>query len=160
LDQELPHPIDKVGEIRQIHHLRTNILALEHPPRPGPSAVVDNDKRQRHVEKQTSPDLKNGEKTKLSIYEINEHTLPSTPRRRCEDRRRCGSEVETDLFARTPLSPPQRDNDAPQQKNPNPIYKTEERGPLSLLPPERQGEEEGTSFLAGGDVRERSRRRL
>jgi hypothetical protein len=34
---------------------------------PAPNAVVNNDKHQRHVEKQISPDLKNGEKTKLSI---------------------------------------------------------------------------------------------
>jgi hypothetical protein len=44
-------------------------------------------------------------------------------------------------------------NDAPQQKSPNPTYKTEERGPPSLLPPERQEKEEGTSFLASGDGR-------
>jgi hypothetical protein len=34
---------------------------------PAPSAVVDNDGHQRHVEKQISPDLKNDEKTTLSI---------------------------------------------------------------------------------------------
>jgi hypothetical protein len=67
LDQQPSNPIDKVGERRHIHHLRTNILAPEHPPRPGPSAVMDNDKCQRRVEKQISPDLKYGEKTKLSI---------------------------------------------------------------------------------------------
>jgi hypothetical protein len=33
---------------------------------PAPNAIVDNDKRRRHVEKQISPDLKNGEKTKLA----------------------------------------------------------------------------------------------
>jgi hypothetical protein len=64
LDQDPPHPIDDIEEERQIHHLRTSILALDHPPRPGPSTVVDNDKRQRHVEKQISPDFKNGKKTK------------------------------------------------------------------------------------------------
>jgi hypothetical protein len=32
-----------------------------------PSAVADNDKHWRHVEKQISPDQKNGEKTKMSI---------------------------------------------------------------------------------------------
>jgi hypothetical protein len=31
---------------------------------PVPSAVMENDKHQRHVEKQISPDLKSGEKTK------------------------------------------------------------------------------------------------
>jgi hypothetical protein len=30
-----------------------------------PSTVVDNEKRHRHIEKQISPDLKNGEKIKL-----------------------------------------------------------------------------------------------
>jgi hypothetical protein len=34
---------------------------------PAPSTVVDNDERQRHVEKLISLDLKNGEKTKLLI---------------------------------------------------------------------------------------------
>jgi hypothetical protein len=34
---------------------------------PAPSAAVDNDGHQRHVEKQISPDLKNDEKTTLSI---------------------------------------------------------------------------------------------
>jgi hypothetical protein len=32
-----------------------------------PNAAVDNDRRQRHNEKEISPDLKNGEKTKLPI---------------------------------------------------------------------------------------------
>jgi hypothetical protein len=34
---------------------------------PAPNAVVYNDEHQRHVEKQISPDLKNGEKTTLPI---------------------------------------------------------------------------------------------
>jgi hypothetical protein len=46
-------------------------------------------------------------------------------------------------------------NDTAQQKSRNPTYKTEERGPPTLLSPERQGEEEGTSFLAGEDGREK-----
>jgi hypothetical protein len=50
-----------------MHHLRTNILALEHLPRTGPSIAVDNDKHQRHIEKQILPDLMNGEKTTLPI---------------------------------------------------------------------------------------------
>jgi hypothetical protein len=61
------YPINEVEEYRQIHHLRTSIRALEHPPRLGPSAVVDHDRHQRHIEKQISPDLKNGEKTTLPI---------------------------------------------------------------------------------------------
>jgi hypothetical protein len=35
LDQDPSPPIDEVGEERQIHHLRVNILALEKPSRPG-----------------------------------------------------------------------------------------------------------------------------
>jgi hypothetical protein len=35
LDQDPPPPIDKVGEERQINHLRTNILAPEKPSCPG-----------------------------------------------------------------------------------------------------------------------------
>jgi hypothetical protein len=46
LDQNPSPHIDKAREERQINHLRTNILAPE---------------------KQISPDLKNDEKTKLSI---------------------------------------------------------------------------------------------
>jgi hypothetical protein len=61
------YPIDEVEEYRQIHHLWTSIRAPEHPPRPGPSAVVDHDGHQRHVEKQISLDLKNVEKTTLPI---------------------------------------------------------------------------------------------
>jgi hypothetical protein len=34
---------------------------------PAPSAAVDNDGHQRHVEKQILPDLKNSEKTTLPI---------------------------------------------------------------------------------------------
>jgi hypothetical protein len=34
---------------------------------PAPNIAVDNDKHQRHVEKQISPDLMNGEKTTLPI---------------------------------------------------------------------------------------------
>jgi hypothetical protein len=34
---------------------------------PATSSVMDNDGYQRHVEKQISPDLKNGEKTTLPI---------------------------------------------------------------------------------------------
>jgi hypothetical protein len=34
---------------------------------PAANGVVDNDERQRHNEKPISPDLKNGEKTKLTI---------------------------------------------------------------------------------------------
>jgi hypothetical protein len=41
-------------------------------------------------------------------------------------------------------------NDAPQQTSPN--YRTEEQGPLPLLPPERQEEGEGQKAHAGGDV--------
>jgi hypothetical protein len=59
LDQDPPPPIDEVGEERQIHHLRTNILALDLVP----AASVG----QRYIEKNISPDLKNGEKTKLPI---------------------------------------------------------------------------------------------
>ena len=45
---------------------------------------------------------------------------------------------------------PHHPNDAPQQTSPN--YKTEEeRGPLPLLPPERQAEGEGPRSQAGGD---------
>jgi hypothetical protein len=61
LDQDLPHPIDEVGEEWKIHHLRANILSLEKPPRPAGS------KGQRHAEKHISPVLKNDEKTKLPI---------------------------------------------------------------------------------------------
>jgi hypothetical protein len=67
LDQDLSPPIDEVGEEREIHHLRTNILAPEEPPRPAAGAVVDNHEYQRHTEKLISPDLKTGEKTKLPI---------------------------------------------------------------------------------------------
>jgi hypothetical protein len=35
LDQDLSPPIKKVGEEHQIHHLWTNILVPEKPPRPG-----------------------------------------------------------------------------------------------------------------------------
>jgi hypothetical protein len=55
LDQDLPPPIDEVGEEQRINHLQTNILA--------PAAS----KGERHTEKQISPDLKNGDKTKLPI---------------------------------------------------------------------------------------------
>jgi hypothetical protein len=34
---------------------------------PVPSVAAENDRRQRHVEKQISPDLMNGEKTTLPI---------------------------------------------------------------------------------------------
>jgi hypothetical protein len=46
-------------------------------------------------------------------------------------------------------------SDAPQQTSPNPTYKMEEQGPPSLLPLERQVEEEGTNFFAGEDGREK-----
>jgi hypothetical protein len=40
---------------------------------PAPRPVVDNDKHRRHVKKQISPDLKSGEKTKLSTRQIDKH---------------------------------------------------------------------------------------
>jgi hypothetical protein len=36
LDQDSPHPVHEVGEKQRMHHLQTNIIALKHPPRPGP----------------------------------------------------------------------------------------------------------------------------
>jgi hypothetical protein len=44
----------------------------------------------------------------LSIWRTGQHTLPSTSRHRPEGRRRYGSRVEADLFARTLLPPSQR----------------------------------------------------
>jgi hypothetical protein len=41
--------------------LQSTHLALD------PSAAMDNDRHQRHIEKQILPDLKNNEKTMLSI---------------------------------------------------------------------------------------------
>jgi hypothetical protein len=68
LDQDPPPSIDEVEEDRQIHHFRTNILAPEKPPRvPAVSVVVDNDERQRYIEKLISLDLKNSENTMLPI---------------------------------------------------------------------------------------------
>jgi hypothetical protein len=40
-------------------------------------------------------------------------------------------------------------NDAPKETNVNPNYRTEERGPPSLLPPERRAEGERTNAHAG-----------
>jgi hypothetical protein len=45
LDQDPPHPIDEVGEKRQIDHLRTNIIVQSIHLAPAPNAAVDNDKR-------------------------------------------------------------------------------------------------------------------
>ena len=44
-------------------------------------------------------------------------------------------------------------NNAPRQNYPNPNFHAErrKRGPPSLLPPEQQAEEEGTSPFVGGD---------
>ena len=44
-----------------ISSLQRNHLA------PAASVIADNDERQRHIEKQISPDLKNSEKTKMPI---------------------------------------------------------------------------------------------
>jgi hypothetical protein len=49
-----------------IHHLQTNILALEHAS-PGSSVAVDNDERMFHSKKLVPLDLKNNEKTKILI---------------------------------------------------------------------------------------------
>jgi hypothetical protein len=49
---------------------------------------------QRHTEKRISPDLKNDEKTELSIWKIETHTLPSPLRRHHGGHRWCGSRDE------------------------------------------------------------------
>jgi hypothetical protein len=42
------------------------------------------------------------------ILGIDKHMMPSTPRRRHEVHRWCGSGAEADLFVQAPLPPPQR----------------------------------------------------
>jgi hypothetical protein len=75
----------------------------------------------------------------------------STPRHCREVRRRCGSGVEIDLFAWELLPPSQRRTTTDKT-----CYRM--RYP-SLLPPERQVDEEGPNALAGRDRRELVRRR-
>jgi hypothetical protein len=43
---------------------------------PAAGIIADSNKRQRHTEKLISPDLKNDEKTKLSIIMTDQHMLP------------------------------------------------------------------------------------
>jgi hypothetical protein len=73
---------------------------------------MDNNAHQQQVEKQISPDQKNGEKTKLLIRRINKNMFPSTFICRHEGRRCCGSGVEANLFAWAPLTQPQRSSTA------------------------------------------------
>jgi hypothetical protein len=99
---------------------------------------MDNGECERHAKKQISPNVMNNKKTKLPIW-IDKHTLPSTMRRRCEGRCRCGSGVESNLFAwvailTTPM----------MHHNRQPLTLTKEwRNKVPhLLPTERQGERE------------------
>jgi hypothetical protein len=62
-NQDPPHPIDEVGEQQQIHHLRTGILALEHPTRPDTQCRRG---QRRTLATHREIDLKNNE-TKLPI---------------------------------------------------------------------------------------------
>jgi hypothetical protein len=67
LDQDPPSSIDEIGEkdksttSRPISSVQKNHLAAV------TSVVADNNERLRHTKKLISPDLKNSEKTKLSI---------------------------------------------------------------------------------------------
>jgi hypothetical protein len=74
-----PTKSEKTG--RSITSRPTTLLQRNHLA-PIASVVVDNDKHQRHTEKLISPYLENSEKTTLPIREIDQHILPSTPRRR------------------------------------------------------------------------------
>jgi hypothetical protein len=94
------------------YSLQKNYLA------PTANVVADKNKRQRHTKKLILLDLKKGEKTKPLISRIDQHTLPSTLRRRPTV-----ASVRVELKQiYSPRRCSQNPNGAPQQIKPNPNY--------------------------------------
>jgi hypothetical protein len=143
--------LEKVGKEWKIHHLRTNILASEHPPHSG----FQRRRRQwRTPATRRDTDLARCEKKRedqLPIWKINKHTLSLTSRDRYKDQHRCRSRVETYLFAWTLLLPSQQRiiynrqtlTARPEQRNEVPLPPTAEAASGGR----------GTNANAGEDVR-------